>query len=149
MPSDPPHTSGGPGDRAPSSTTGKLQKMVADDALLAAFERSRWPGRGPSSDIALVLAAPVTWMLAGHVAVAVASVVAITALLLISAWLWLRGEGRDARVVLILSRWAVVAFVACGCLAALGPATERPHSPAPTQPAVRPATHAGVAPVMR
>jgi phosphatidylglycerophosphate synthase len=121
--------------------------MVADDALLAAFEHTRWPGRGPSSDIALVLAAPVTWMLAGHVAIAVASVVVITALLLVSAWMWLQGEGRDARVVLIASRWTVVVFVALGCLAALGPSTAQPHPPAPSQPAVRPATHAGVVPV--
>ena len=147
MPSDPPQISGGPGDSAPSSTTSRLQRMIVDDPLLAAFERTRWPGRGPRSDVAIVLAAPLTWMLAGNIAVAAASVIVVTALLLLSAWMWVQGEGRDARVVLLMSRWTVVVFVWLGCVTALGAATAQPHSPQsprPSQPIARPAAHLGV-----
>jgi len=159
MPPDPPPRSGGPGDSAPSWTTSRLQRMIVDDPLLAAFARTRWPSRRPRAGIALALAAPLTWMLAGYTAVAAVSVIVITALLLAAAWMWSRGEGREARTFLLLSRWTIVGFVWLGCLTALTTAPGEQRSPAASQPAqsppaasqqaVPPATHVGVVPYRR
>ena len=146
MPSEPPRSSGGPGDGAPSPTTNRLRQMVLDDPLLAAFERSRWPSRGPRTEIGLALAAPLTWMLAGNTAAAAASVIVVTALLLASAWLWSRDEGREARALRLVSRWTVVGFVWLGILTAFRPDAAQPHSRAPSPPAVQPETHLGVTP---
>ena len=140
MPSDPPQTGGRPNDDTPPSTTSELHQMVVNDALLADFERTRWPHR-VSSDLALAVAAPLAWILAGNVPVAAVTIIIITSFLLVSAWKSLQGERRDARVFLGLSRWTIVASVLLACLAFPHPAGAKQPSPGPAKPVVRPASH--------
>lgn len=142
MPSDPPQTGGGPNDDTPPSTTSRLQQMVVNDALLADFERTRWPHR-VSSDLALAVAAPLTWILAGNLPVAAVTTIIIISFLLVSAWKSLRGERRDAQVFLGLSRWTIVASVVFACMAFPHPTSAKQPSPGPAKPVVRPATHLG------
>jgi hypothetical protein len=117
---DPPQTNGGPGDSPPHSLTRRLQRMVVDDALLAAFQRTRWPQQAPRSDVALAIAAPIAWMLAGETAAAVVTATIVAALLLASGWMWLRDQPRDARILLTVGRWTVVGLVLLACVAAIG-----------------------------
>jgi len=135
MPYDPPQTNGGPGDSTPQSLTRKLQRMVVDDALLAAFDRTRWPQRAPGSDVALAIAAPIAWMLAGETAGAAVTATIVAALLLGSAWMWSRDQPRDARMLLIIGRWTVVGFVLLAGVAAIGTTPADTHSRERTRPA--------------
>jgi hypothetical protein len=134
MPYDPPQTNGGPGDSTPHSMR-RLHQMVVDDALLAAFERTRWPHRAPASDVALAIAAPIAWLLTGEVAGAAVAATIVAVLLLASALMWWRDQRQEARTLLVLGRWTVVAFVLLACLAAIGRTPSEQQSRQGTGPA--------------
>ena len=135
MPYDPPQMDGGPGDSTPHSLSRKLHQMVVDDALLASFERSRWPRRAPGSDVALAIAAPIAWLLAGEVAGAAVTAVIVATLLLASGLMWSKDQLGEARILLILGRWTVVGLVLLACTAAIGKTPADRPSPEGTRPA--------------